>query len=73
LKNQDKLLILGGTGFIGYHIAKRAIKKGFSVTSVSKNFPKKERFLPKVNYIRANISKSYLIKKKNSQRFQVYN
>jgi nucleoside-diphosphate-sugar epimerase len=70
LKNQDKLLILGGTGFIGYHIAKRAIKKGFSVTSVSKNFPKKERFLPKVNYIRANISKSYLIKKKIPKDFK---
>jgi nucleoside-diphosphate-sugar epimerase len=70
LKNRGKLLILGGTGFIGYHIAKRAIKEGFSVTSVSKNFPKKERFLKKVNYIRVNISKSYLIKKKISKNYK---
>lgn len=70
MKNRGKLLILGGTGFIGYHVAKKAIKEGFSVTSVSKNFPKKERFLKKVNYIRVNISKSHLIKKKVNKNFK---
>jgi len=45
-----KILIFGGTGFIGYHLKKRCIKKGWQVTSVSKNYPKKNKFLRKVKY-----------------------
>ena len=47
-----KLLITGGTGFIGYHLAKKAVSKGWKVTSVSSNKPKKKRFLKKVKYIK---------------------
>ena len=32
---------MGGTGFIGYHLAKKSLKKGWEVTSISTNKPKK--------------------------------
>tara|TARA_X000001036_G_scaffold437157_1_gene481884 strand:+ start:7105 stop:7248 length:144 start_codon:yes stop_codon:yes gene_type:complete len=42
LKKKIKLLITGGTGFIGYHLAKKALAKGWVVTSISTNLPKKK-------------------------------
>jgi len=60
---KKKLLIIGGTGFIGYHVAKYAIKKGWKVTSISLKKPKKYRFISKVNYFRTNISKFNNLKK----------
>jgi nucleoside-diphosphate-sugar epimerase len=66
----SRILILGGTGFIGYHLAKEALRKGFKVTSVSKNKPIKKRFLKKVNYIIADISKNNSIKKKIKKNFE---
>ena len=49
-----KLLITGGTGFIGYHLAKKAISKGWKVTSISSNKPKK-KIIKKVKYIKCNL------------------
>ena len=34
------IIVFGGTGFIGYHVCKRAVKKNFYVFSVSKNHQK---------------------------------
>ena len=59
-----KLLIVGGTGFIGYHLLKEAQKRKYKVTSISINKPKKLRNLKGVNYILADIS-NYTILKKN--------
>ena len=36
------LLVIGGTGFIGYYIIKEAKKKGYKITSISLNKPKKK-------------------------------
>ena len=52
---KNKIIIIGGTGFIGFHLAKFLLKKNFEVISVSRNKPKKIRFLKKVKYIKANI------------------
>ena len=40
-----RLLVVGGTGFIGYHIIKEAKKKNFLVTSLSLNRAKKKDFI----------------------------
>jgi nucleoside-diphosphate-sugar epimerase len=67
---KKKILILGGTGFIGYHLAKESLKRGLNVTSVSKNNPIKKRYLKNVNYIIADISKKNLIKKKLKNNYE---
>ena len=51
-----KILIIGGTGFLGFHFAKHCIKKNFKVISISRNKPKKIRNLKKVKYIFSNIA-----------------
>ena len=40
----NHLLIAGGTGFIGYHLADKFKKKGWKVTSLSLKKPKKKDF-----------------------------
>ena len=40
-----KILITGGTGFIGYHLAKKCLELNWSVTSLSTKRPKKYRKL----------------------------
>ena len=62
-KSKKKMLIIGGTGFIGYHVAIEAIKRQWTVHSLSKNRPKKSRKLLKVKYIFADISKKKLLRK----------
>ena len=51
-----KILLAGGTGFIGYHLAKKFLKLKWKVTSVSTKKPKKIRKLKKVNYLICDIS-----------------
>jgi nucleoside-diphosphate-sugar epimerase len=52
-----KILIIGGTGFLGYHLAKKCLLRKWKVTSISTNNPKKIRFLPKVKYLILDITK----------------
>jgi len=69
LKSPKKILIIGGTGFIGYHLAKKSLKKGWRVTSLSSNRPKKIRYLSKVKYIRCDITNKKLLKKSTKDTF----
>jgi len=55
-KIKKHLLIIGGTGFIGIHLAKYALKKGWNVSSLSKN-KKKHKSVKGVNYIYIDITK----------------
>ncbi len=66
---KKKILIIGGTGFIGYHLARKCLKKGWKVTSISSNRPKKIRYLNKVNYIICDITNKSQLKKKIKQSF----
>tara|TARA_Y100000294_G_scaffold154357_1_gene153944 strand:+ start:580 stop:1488 length:909 start_codon:yes stop_codon:yes gene_type:complete len=69
LNSNKRILIVGGTGFIGYHLAKKSLKKGWQVTSISSNPPKKIRYLPKVEYIRCDITNKKLLKKSIRKHF----
>ena len=63
----SKIIIVGGTGFLGFHLAKYFIKKKWKVVSVSRKKPKKIRKLSKVTYVLADIRKKVSLKKKLSQ------
>ncbi len=62
MKKKIQLLIAGGTGFIGYHLAKKAISKGWIVTSLSTKKPKRLRRLKKVKYIICDLNKKKKLK-----------
>ena len=64
MKTHKKILIVGGTGFIGYHLAKEAISRKWRVTSISLTKPKKKRFLNKVKYVLCDITNYKKLSKK---------
>tara|TARA_B100000989_G_scaffold49912_1_gene32897 strand:- start:7358 stop:8278 length:921 start_codon:yes stop_codon:yes gene_type:complete len=64
LKNKKKILITGGTGFIGFHLALFLTKKNWTVHSLSKSKPKNFRKIDKVKYIYCDIRKKNNLKKK---------
>ena len=65
--SKKNILVLGGTGFIGYHILKKAKKLKWNLTSISKKYPKKKRFIKGVNYILLDVSKKKSIREKNQR------
>ena len=52
-----KVLIIGGTGFIGYHVAKKCINLSWKIISLSLNPPRTLRKLKKVKYMNFDTSK----------------
>ena len=69
MKSKNNILIVGGTGFIGYHLAKKSLKKGWKVTSISTKRPKQLRYLKKVKYIFCDITKKNSLKKSIRKNF----
>ena len=63
------LLIIGGTGFIGYHCFNFAKKSSWELTSVSRKKPSKTRKVKGVNYLKININNKQQIKKKLNKNF----
>tara|TARA_B100001123_G_scaffold431084_1_gene552043 strand:- start:438 stop:1367 length:930 start_codon:yes stop_codon:yes gene_type:complete len=61
---RKKILVVGGTGFIGFHLIKKLKKKKFSITSLSLNKVKKINRINKIKYIFCDISKKIQLKKK---------
>jgi len=57
-----KILVIGGTGFIGHHLLKTIQNKGWLVTSVSLNPPTDERFVLGVNYLHFDMAELKLVK-----------
>ena len=51
-----KLLVVGGTGFIGMNLVKKAILQGFNVTVISLNKPVDDKSISDAEYIRADIT-----------------
>ena len=66
----NNILIVGGTGFIGYHLAKKSLTKGWQVTSISSKLPKKIRYLSKVKYIICDITKKKSLKRNIQKSFK---
>ena len=64
-----KILVVGGTGFIGYHVIKEAKKRKWNVTSISLSKPKKKRFHKNVNYKQADIADFNSLKKKINSNY----
>ena len=62
-------MIVGGTGFIGYHLAKKTLKKGWRVTSISSSPPKKIRYLKKVKYIICDITKKKSLERNINENY----
>ncbi len=60
----NKVLIVGGTGFLGFHFAKYCLKKKFKVFCLSRKKPKKKKFLKNVKYLYLDISKKNQVKRK---------
>ena len=50
-----KLLVVGGTGFIGRHIVKKSLDLGFNTTSLSKSNPIEKEKIDGVTYLTADI------------------
>ena len=46
-KLSKSILITGGTGFIGFHLARKCLDLKWSVTSLSTSYPRKNRKLKK--------------------------
>lgn len=68
------LLIAGGTGFIGYHLALNLKKKGWKITSISLTKPKKKRFIKGINYLFIDLTiKSHIEKKLKANYTHVVN
>ena len=57
IKEKEKILIVGGTGFIGYHLIKEAKRKGLIVTSLSLHPPVTSRHETDVEYLFVDILK----------------
>lgn len=62
--NKKNFLVVGGTGFIGFHIIKEAKKRKFNVHSISLHSPKTYRYHRGVKYIHVDISNFQNLKKK---------
>ena len=53
---KSKLLVLGGSGFIGSHVAQRAINKGYETYVICRKLPKQKEIIKGVKYIQLDIS-----------------
>ena len=58
-----KVLVVGGTGFIGFHLIKKCLSLKMIVTSISRGKPSKPQRLVKVKYKICNIINLQKLKK----------
>ena len=53
---ENKLLVLGGAGFIGSHVAQRGINNGYETYVVGRKLPEKRKIIKGIKYINCDIS-----------------
>jgi UDP-glucose 4-epimerase len=68
-KKSKNILVVGGTGFIGYNLIKSCLKKKIKVTCVSSKKPFFKKSFPKVNFIVCDIRNKKLLKKKLTKEY----
>lgn len=64
--NQNSLLVIGGTGFIGRYVVKEALERNFSITVLSFKEVLDEQRISKVKYIQADATDFQELKTKIS-------
>ena len=64
MKNKKKILVIGGTGFLGDHLIKKGLKKSLKVTCISSNKPSPSKIFSNVEYILCDIRNKNKLKKK---------
>jgi len=65
---KEEILVVGGTGFIGYHLVNFLKKKNFKVVVGAAHLPKKKRFVKGIKYIKCDITK-----KRHFRKFSNFN
>jgi nucleoside-diphosphate-sugar epimerase len=68
---KKKILVAGGTGFIGYNLLRKLLKHNFELYSLSSKPPKKIIKLKNVKYIVCDISEKKLLSKKIKINFDI--
>ena len=58
---KKKILIIGGTGFIGRHLIKKCLILNWQVTSISSSRQLKKKTLKNVKYLYCDISKKKIL------------
>ncbi|WP_440650500.1 NAD-dependent epimerase/dehydratase family protein [Candidatus Pelagibacter sp. HIMB1495] len=66
---KKKILVVGGTGFIGFHLIKYCVEKKFDVTCISTKPPDQSRKVKKVKYIYSDISNKKNLQKKIKSKY----
>ncbi len=66
-----KILVIGGTGFIGFNLLKKLLLLKYDLSSVSTKLPLKEKKLKGVNYICLDISKKKNFIRLNKFKFDI--
>lgn len=69
---KSKILVLGGTGFIGYNFLKKIAKLEFEVDCLSRKIPKKNK-VNKINYIACDLTKIENIKRLKKNYDYIFN
>ena len=62
-KTKKTILVIGGTGFIGFHLLKKTKRLNWESYSISRNRPKPKRYVKGVKYLFMNINNKIQIKK----------
>ena len=63
MEMRTKLLVVGGTGFIGHHLLKTVREKGWETTSVSLHKPSELRFVEGTKYFQLNLCDKERVKR----------
>ncbi len=70
MKNKKNILIIGGTGFIGFHLIKLCLSK-YNISCISLSRPVGNKRIKKVKYIECDISNKKSIEKKIKGNFDI--